>query len=244
MESKFRERLNKYLPIIAGIFLTLIILYLLQKNSEYVRSEAESSVAIKVAQQRTVQLENDNKKLDLAIFKLYDSINKMKGQNNLNKRKIIALKEEGEKIIAEVKQYKNFNYKQYFQDRYQMQNEVKITEIGIVLQDTLCKNIVIDLVSGDVARKEVEIVHDMLNNEQIQNRTKDFVIELKDKKIENLNNVVLETNQIVLAQQGVTQAQEEQIKKQESELKKNHNRTTWYKVGIAGAFIGGLLIAK
>jgi hypothetical protein len=220
---------------VALIITLLLLLKSCQGGSELSTAKNEIENYKKKEKEYVAQVN----KLEYQKKKFIDTIKDLNSKNFKKFLEIIALTENVNSKISDIKHYNSSDIAKYYKDRYKLPKEVKTTNLGTALTDTVAKLNITDLVLGDGAKIELKITKEVLGNTQKIVTQKDSII----------TNVETQNNLLFLANKESDKAfnkQQEVVKSVEKSLRSEKNKKTfWRSFAIgASAYAGYLLIAN
>ena len=200
-----------------------------KSNQKYIENIANNK--IDSLKKKIIQYQKARDIFDLKNLELEKSLEKLSIKNtDLQKS-----------LISEVKKSKSFTRSEianYFVDRYLLQREVKTTENGTELTDTIAKLNIEDLIIGDGAKKEVIILKNVL-------KIKDSTI-FNDKRIIGITDFQSKSKDTMLIQKDtIIYSLKDLNKTFQKSLKKEKNKTFLWKItsGLI-IFLSTLFILK
>lgn len=203
-----QENIKKYWQY--GVILILILLLFFKCNSY--------NTDTIVLKQLNKELENKKAKTKIVIKNHYDTITKIETK----------IKEREKIVYVKIDSIKSLNTKgitNYYRERYNVSNEVKSTNIGVALQDSVAILNITELIKFDNC---VEVV-----------KSKDIIIE-NHLFIESQQDTIID---IVENQKKLVDAQNKELT---TAIKKERRKTTFYQIALAVVTIlaGAELFAK
>lgn len=91
------------------------------------------------------------------------------------------------------------------------------------------------MIKGDGAHQEIAHLQEVLSATEQKVSLKDSIIVVKDKKIDNLNEIILRKDEQFTLQKNLS-------KELEKALKASNRRVFFYKFGTYGGLVAGLLL--
>lgn len=137
-----------------------------------------------------------------------------------------------------LKRLKSREIAKYYVDRYKLPKEVKSTNLGTALTDTVARLNITELVRYDGVRAELKITKEVLSLEKNISVKKDSIISNVEKQNTNLELAVKENEKAINSQSEI-------IDNTEKMFKKEKRKTTFYKITTVLAIgTGGYLLLK
>lgn len=232
------DLLRKYWIYIFCLIL-LIIIYFLFNSTKNLEKENESLKGNILVNQSLSDLylseiQNRDKKINIYINQI-DSLEKevVKYEDS-----IVVIKNNSNEKVKEVSKYNTIQISNYFKDRYSPKKSISVIGNKLVLEDTISRQCITDLVKGDYVRAELKETNKILNVVKFQSKIKDSTIFILGEQKEMLFSVIKLKDSTIGLQENV-------IKNTEKIIKKEKNKKTFYKITtIAGALVSGYLLLK
>jgi hypothetical protein len=223
-----------------NIIILMLVLFLFKScdgGTELSLANSSLKSEVKTYISNAKQLVAKNNSLEEAKVKYQDSILGLKSKLEVRK---IELAELNKKVIIkvnEVKTLKSREIAKYYADRYNMPKEVKSTNLGTALTDTVAKLNITELVRYDGVKEELKITKEVLSLEKNISVKKDSIILNVENQNTNLELAVKEYEK-------ATNSQSKIIENTEKMFKKEKRKTTFYKITtvVAIATSGYLLL--
>jgi hypothetical protein len=230
--------LNKHFKNILILALAFLLFKSCDGNSDLSLANSSLKSEVKTYISNAKQLVAKNNSLEEAKVKYQDSILGLKSKLEVRK---IELAELNKKVIIkvnEVKTLKSREIAKYYADRYNMPKEVKSTNLGTALTDTVAKLNITELVRYDGVKEELKITKEVLSLEKNISVKKDSIILNVENQNTNLELAVKEYEK-------ATNSQSKIIENTEKMFKKEKRKTTFYKITTVVAIAtGGYLLLK
>jgi len=222
--------------------LILVLAFFLFKscdgNSELSLANSSLKEDVKQYVSNAKQLIEKNNTLEENKIKYQDSILGLKSKLEVKK---IELAESNKKVISKVKEVKTLKSREiakYYIDRYKMPKEVKSTNLGTALTDTIAKLNITELVRYDGVKAELKITKEVLSLEKNISAKKDSIISNVETQNTNLELAVKENEKAIDSQSKI-------IDNTEKMFKKEKRKTTFYKITTVLAIAtGGYILLK
>ncbi|MBP9793777.1 MAG: hypothetical protein KBC56_07250 [Flavobacterium sp.] len=200
----------------ALILLALAVIILCFKSCNDT-SENESVIALKNLENKNLQkdisiINSKNIDVEKEIAQFQDSVVKFKKEKDFLLSQISAEKAKGQKLSRQIKSFTAPDFIDYYKARYpKYVSEVGVYEDKVTLADSINTQIVNDLIFGDVGRAEVKLYEQALVKSEQASTVKDSindkneiiignlsdVISIKNKQLDNANEVVSEQLDII-----------------------------------------------
>lgn len=126
---------------------------------------------------------------------LRDTISILEAKKQKVKKEIVYIQNKAQRDIKKVSTLNTIQIAEYYSKRYE--NDVKPTATGVILNDTVSKANITELVNGDLCTEVLKLTQYELKNEEKINVTKDSIISnfeksivLKDKAIDTQKEVI------------------------------------------------------
>jgi len=207
-------------------------------NSELSLANSSLKKDVKTYISNAKQLVAKNNALEEDKIKFQDSILGLKSKLEVKKNE---LAESNKKVISkinEVRTLKSREIAKYYVDRYKMPKEVKSTNLGTALTDTIAKLNITELVRYDGVKAELKITKDILSLQKNISTQKDSIISNVETQNTNLELAVKENEKAIDSQSKI-------IENTEKLFKKEKRKTTFYKITTVLAIAtGGYILLK
>jgi flagellar biosynthesis chaperone FliJ len=216
------------------IILVLVFLCYTQctGNSDLELANSSLKSEVKTYISNAKQLVDKNNALEEDKVKYQDSISDLKTEVKKKQSQIVDV---NKKVIRKVNEVRTLKYREiarYYVDRYKMPKEVKSTNLGTALTDTLAKLNITELVRYDGLKDKLKITKEVLSLEKNISVKKDSIISSVEKQNVNLELAIKENEKAIDSQSKIIDNTEKMFKKQK-------RKTTFYKITTVIAVVTG-----
>jgi len=235
IKSFFNKRWREILILILAFFLFKSC----DGNAELSLANSSLKKDVKTYISNAKQLVAKNNALEEDKIKFQDTISGLKSKIEVKKIELADLNKKVISKVNEVRTLKSREIAKYYVDRYKMPKEVKSTNLGTALTDTIAKLNITELVRYDGVKAELKITKEVLSLEKNISAQKDSIISNVETQNTNLESAIKENEKAINSQSKI-------IDNTEKLFKKEKRKTTFYKITTVLAIASGgyLLLAK
>lgn len=229
---------TKSLLVAIGIFLLLLFAFYayngdkINDTLDTLKIESASKVKIDSNNKKILEAEKNISELDkkrkLIEFKI-DSLNKSVAKKE---NSIFNLLNQEKELHKKIDSYKTNEIANYFAERYKNPTAVSTLPYATVLQDTVGRAVVKDLVSYDVTKANIKIKNEIIKDKDSTIGEQKKIIEVQDKKIIEKDTVTDRQKNTISEQNKIAESQKTQIVNGEKNLKRSERKVT----------VGGIVI--
>ena len=236
---KIKDWLVKYGQIILILVLCVVIFKQCEGSKELALANSSLKKDVKEYVSNAKQLVDKNNVLEEEKFKYIEVIVELKKKVVVKEIQVADLNKKVAQKVSDVKLMKSDEIANYYKDRYKMPSEVKKTNLGTAITDTVAKLNITELVRYDGVKAELKITKEVLSLEKNISTQKDSIIENVETQNTNLELAVKENEKAINSQSEI-------IDNTEKMFKKERNKKNAWKLITAGVVgvSGYLLIAK
>lgn len=192
------DTVKKYWTYIALIILCFILFHKCE-------SEVIKTTENKTLKEQNKQLQSKRANIEKTVEKLQNVIVE-KQKEIIYRNKIVYVK------LDSIKDFNTKGIANYYKDRYNVTDEVKNTNLGVALADTVAILNISELIRYDGVKAELKIANDIIVNTNEIVTKKDSIILVVDTQNQNLINMEKNTQSL---------------------YKKEKRKATFYQVGLA-----------
>jgi hypothetical protein len=174
-------------------------------------------------------LEEEKTKYKKIVIELKEKVSDKENEITLLNKKIASK-------ISDIRLMKSTEIAKYYVDRYKMPREVKRTNLGTTITDTVAKLNITELIKYDGVIDELKITKDVLSLEKNISIQKDSIILNSEKQNTNLVLAIKENEKAINSQNEIIDNTEKMFKKERN--KKNAWKViTAGVIGVSGFFL-------
>jgi len=206
------------------------------KDLELANSSLKANVKTYISNAK--QLVSKNNVLEEEKAKYKDTITQLNKKVSVKENQIVDLNKKVLSKVNDVKLLKSHEIANYYKERYKLPKEVKSTNLGTALTDTIAKLNITELVRYDGVKAELKITKEVLSLEKNISAQKDSIISNVETQNTNLELAVKENEKAIDSQSKI-------IDNTEKMFKKEKRKTTFYKITTVLAIAtGGYILLK
>lgn len=165
-----------------------------------------------------IEIQHAKDLLDLQNDSLINRIKNDSIKMVTNRYQLEQLKKQAKVNQAKIKLFDSGEIALYFKQRYEAFNEVKTTDFGTEISDTIGIKTISDLVAGDDAINQLRFTNDILKDCETTSKTKDVLISNTEKKL------------------LLTEKQYSNCKEDNEKLKTENNKEVKFRMLLGGGF--------